>query len=299
MLLVSVIIVNYNTTNLLKNCLENLNKQSCKDLQIIVVDNASTDASLDRLKTAFPKVVFLLNKTNLGLAAANNQAFKLANGKYLFFLGTDAFPEQSVIEKLVTYMDNNQKVGICTCKLQLRNGALDRDAHRYFPEPLAVISYYLKLHKLFPLSKTLNKYYREYYDLEKIHEIDICLSHFMFTRKELFNEIGNWDEDYFLYAEDMDLCYRAKKSGWKIMYLPYCKAIHYKGASVGVRKTTKDICRAPLQQKIKMFFLSAKGLKLFYQKHYREIYPFFVIAPLIFAAYCRATLKSLKALLCL
>jgi GT2 family glycosyltransferase len=291
---VSVIIVNYNTTALLRQCLDNLRKQYHTTLQILVVDNTSTDALLSSFPTDYPKVVFYLNSSNIGLAAAFNQALKNAKGKYVLFMGTDAFPQKNVITGLTSYLDHHPKVGICTPKLTLRNGNPDKDAHRYFPTPIAVVDYYLKLFKYFPMSPLFNAYYKDYQDMTSPHEIDMCISHFMFVRKEVIVQVGPWDEDYFLYAEDMDFCYRAKNHGWKIMYLPQWETLHYKGASVAVRSTTRDIARAGLRHKTKMFFLSAKGLHLFYLKHYQKTYPFPIVWGIIALAYTRSILKTLR-----
>jgi len=268
----SIIIVNYNTKDVLRDCLNNL-KDVYGDLEIIVVDNASNDGSAEMVKNEFKGILLIENDKNKGLAAANNLGYSIAGGEYLLYLGSDAFPNKKTIKGVIDFMDANKEVGISTCKLVLRDGRIDRDAHRGFPTPWASITYFIGLNKIFPKSKLLNRYFLGYQNMEVPHEIDMCISHFMMIRRDVFNTIGNWDEDFFLYGEDVDFCYRTKKAGWKIMYLPQFEAVHYKGVTVGVRKTSSDISPASVETKKLARDNTVKAMKLFYSKHYKKVYP--------------------------
>ena len=269
---VSVVIVNYNTSEQLKDCLNNLLSQGI-ELEIIVVDNASSDDSVEMVRTNFPNVKLVEAKENKGLAHGSNLGLEVATGDYVLYLGSDAYPEKGVIDGMVEFMDKNINIGISTCKLVLRNGSLDMDAHRGFPTPWASLTHFTKLNSLFPKSKFFNQYFLGYEDFTKPSEIDLCISHFMMVRKKVFDRVGRWDEDFFVFGEDVDFCYRVKKAGWKIMYLPQFTAIHYKGVSVGIRKESQDISKASSETKVRMKRSTTDAMKLFYRKHYSGVYP--------------------------
>ena len=267
----SIIIVNYNTKEILLDCLENL-QNSYSNLQVIVVDNGSSDESASSVKKKYPHVV-LIQTTNEGLAKGYNKGLKKANGDYILFMGTDAFPKKGDLAKMINYMDVNPKVGIATGKLVLRDGTVDMDAHRGFPTPWAAITHFCKLNRIFSSSKLFNQYFLGYKNINKPHEIDACISHFMLVTKKVFSDVPKWDEDYFLYGEDIDFCYKVKQSGWKVMYLPQFEVLHYKGVSVGIRKQSQDITRADKHTKIKMLKRTTESMQIFYKKHYENKYP--------------------------
>lgn len=273
---VSAIIVNYNTRDILRDCIKNLDNKY-PNFELILIDNDSPDGSAEMVKEEFPKEKYpwlkLIEAPNNGLAASSNIGLKHATGDYILYMGSDAFPEKGTIEGMVDYMEEHENVGISTCKLVQRDFKLDMDAHRGFPTPWVAITHFLWLDRMFPKSKLFNGYFKSWENMEAPHEIDLCISHFMLIKKEVFDDIGKWDEDFFLYGEDVDFCWRAKSKGWKIMYLPMWTAVHYKGASVGVRKTTKDVTTASPETKLKMHKTSAKAMKIFYDKHWKKRYP--------------------------
>lgn len=275
MLTVSVIIVNYNTCTLLKACLQNL--ITLKEVaEIIVVDNASNDGSAQLVAEEFPKVQLIALRENRGLTVASNLGLAAATSEFILYLGSDAYPQAGVIQGIATYMEQHPDVGIATAELRLRDGTLDMDAHRGFPTPWASLTHFSGLNKLFPHSHLFNPYFLGGQDLSQPHEIDLCISHFLFARRSLFDTIGQWDEDFFLYGEDVDLCYRAKAAGYKIIYLPQFTVTHYKGASVGIRKQSSDISQASAETKLRMTALTTKAMALFYQKHLARHYPWLV-----------------------
>jgi len=274
---ISIAIINFNTAPLLVRCLQNLYSLHEVD-EIIVVDNASTDDSVALIRNEFPAVKLIALSENRGLTAASNIVLAEATGAYLLYLGADAYPEPGVIRDLALYMDAHPTVAIATAELRLRDGTLDMDAHRGFPTPWASLTHFSGLNRLFPRSALFNQYFLGQEELTAPHEIDLCISHFMFTRRQVLTALGGWDEDFFLYGEDVDLCYRVKAAGHQIMYLPQFKALHYKGASVGIRKQSSDISTASTETKLHATILTTKAMALFYKKHLYDQYPRIVSA---------------------
>lgn len=268
---VSIVIVNHNTKESLDRCLDNLDG-IYPNSEVIVIDSGSSDGSAHMTKDKFPWVNLVETK-NVGLSAGYNLGLEKSHSKYKLFLGSDAYPEKSTITGLVDYFEDNPTVGIATCKLLLRNGELDWDAHRGFPTPWTALTHFSGLENLLPQSNIFGGYYLGFENIDQPHEIDLCISHFMFTRNDVFSTIGLWDEDFFVYGEDVDLCYRAKMGGWKIMYLPQWKALHHKGTSVGIRKETQDISKTSTMTKRRMTRETTEAMIKFYQKHYLDSYP--------------------------
>lgn len=279
----SIIIVNFNTKVILRDCLNNIiNTKIHLDYEIIVVDNGSLDGSVAMVKAEFPNIKLIAGE-NIGLSKGYNVGLKNSSGRYILYLGSDAFPKDRTIDGMVSVLDDDQSIGIATCKLVLRNGMLDLDAHRGFPTPWTSITHFTGLGKLFPKSRLFNSYFLGQQDFSKPHEIDLCISHFMLVRRSVFEYVGMWDEDFFVYGEDVDFCYRTKKVGYKIMYLPMFEAIHYKGASVGTRKESADVSTATKETKIRMSRETTRAMRLFYEKHYKNLYPGIVTALVLFA----------------
>lgn len=326
----SFIIVNYATKGLVEKNISNL-LEAWQNSQVIFVDNDSPDGSADLVREIFsldPRVV-LRPVDNKGLSAGYNEGLKYADGDYIVYLGTDAFPDHDALESIVNFMDANQDVGIATPKLFTRDGAIDLDAHRGFPTPWVSITHFLYLDRMFPNSRVFNGYSRKYEDFNSIHEIDACISHFMFVRPEVHEKIGKWDEDYFLYGEDIDFCYRVKEAGFKIMYLGNVKVLHYKGAGIG-RGTSKDIDnamntdfdkisfkgktveksdglleRGGLESKNKVSSTklwlktqiskeSTSAMRTFYKKHFMKKYPVILNWMVLFGIWVNENLRVLK-----
>lgn len=285
----SIIILNYNTQDLLRQCLTSL-IENCKacfeqvflrkvkiencEYEVIVVDNASSDGSPEMVKKEFPQAKLIANPENWGFAKGNNVALRQAQGKYILLLNSDTVVEKETLPRMIKFMEENPKVGVATCRVELADGSLDLACHRGFPTPWASLTYFLGLEKLFPKSRIFGRYHLGFLPLDKIHEIDSPVGAFYLLKKEVINQVGLLDEDYFMYGEDLDWSFRIKKAGWKLVYYPHVKIIHLKRKS-GLQKEGKiaDEVRE-LRRKTMTHFYEA--MRLFYQKNYRDKYPFWV-----------------------
>jgi GT2 family glycosyltransferase len=292
---ISFIIVNYATKGLLEKNITNI-LENWQNSEVILVDNDSPDGSADFVEDMFGKEkrVTLLRTQNNGLSAGFNLGLKEATGEYHIYLGTDAFPTKEALETMITYIKEHPDVGIVSPQLYTRKGIVDMDAHRGFPTPYTALSHYLRLDKLFPKSEIFNKYNLGYKDINTIHEIDACISHFMLVNPTVYTKIGTWDEDYFLYGEDIDFCYRVKQAGFKVIYMGNTRVLHYKGAGIG-RDTSKDIENAmngnfeyasikntrvekgkgkdiKIWMRLNIAKESTKAMRLFYKKHFSSKY---------------------------
>lgn len=276
----SIIIINYNTKEILEKCLENLRTLTAdsitSDKEVIVVDNGSTDGSLQMVQSKFPEVALIISE-NLGLAHGSNLGLRKASGDYILYLGSDAFPEVGTLEAMIDYMEKDDKLGVATCKLLTRDSNYDMDAHRGFPTLWVSFTYFSKLYKLFPKTRLFDGYFMGYENLNFPHEIDLCISHFMLIKKEVFKKIGDWDTRYFVFGEDVDFCYRVKEAGFKIMYLPQWTCIHFKGSTIGLRKESKDVSKASPETKKRMKVARAEARYLFFEKYYSTKYPTIVL----------------------
>ena len=256
----SIIIVNYKTFNLTKNAINSIiNQKHNFSYEIIVIDNASFDDSLEKLKEYFNKKVhFIANSENKGFASANNEGFKIAKGKYILTLNSDTIIKENTLNNVFEYMETNKNVGVSGCKILLSNGDLDKASKRSFPNPAN--SFY-KLFHIPNKNKKINNYNLDNLDDNGVYDIDCLSGAFMFIRKEALLDSGFFDEKFFMYGEDIDLCYRIKKSNWKIVYYGKSEIIHFKGSS-------------SKKQKYKLIYEFYRAMYIFYNKHCKKSYSF-------------------------
>lgn len=271
----SVIIVSYNTCDLLRKALESIKKakRSGIGIEVVVVDNASNDQSSVMVEKEFPWVKLIINKENLGFAAANNLGIKCSSSQYALFLNPDTVVYPDTLVTMINFMDQNPQVGASTCRVELPDGRLDYSCHRGFPTPWNAFAFFSGLARVFPKVKLFSGYPLTFLPLDRIHEIDSGCGAFLMVRREAGEEVGWWDEDYFWYGEDLDFCYRLKKRGWKIVFNPETKIIHHKGAASGLKKHSQKVTTATRQTKIRAAKASTQVMRVFFQKHYQEKYP--------------------------
>jgi GT2 family glycosyltransferase len=276
----AVIIVNYNTRQLLDDCLESIYKadQPKGGLQVVVVDNASVDDSMDMVAKKYPGVIAIKNSENLGFAKGNNVGVNAADARYVLFLNSDTVIKRFSLVKPLKYLKTNPQVGAITIKLYLKDGTIDFDNHRGYPTPWASVSKFLGLAKIFPKSTFFNSYHLGFQKLDKIHQIPVAAGSYMMMPTKLFIDIGMWDETYFFYGEDIDLCFRINQAGYKIIYYPKVSTLHLRGASSGLRKENAKSAVSDRANKIKIAKSSADAWKIFYKKFYSKRYPAIVTA---------------------
>lgn len=263
----SIVVVTYNTKDLLSPLLNSIRMTLDswkKKTEIIIVDNASSDDTVEFVKKVYPDIKLIVNKINQGYAKANNQGIKIAQGEYILLLNSDTILTSDVINKMILYLDKHADVGVETCKLVLIDGKIDPACHRGFPTPWASLSYFLGFEKLFPKIRLFSGYHLWYKPLNSIHEIDCPSGAFYLARRDLVQKIGFFDEKFFMYGEDLDLSFRIKKAGWKIIYNPSSYAIHLKKQS-GILSWDNLIKK----QTCKAFY---EAMKIFFDKHYQREY---------------------------
>lgn len=269
--MLTIVILNYNTRDLLEQSLSSILFH--KKLQTIVVDNASQDDSVAMVKKKFPDVQIIVSKTNAGFTRGNNLARKKSLGKYVLFLNSDTKLNSDTLDVMVKFMEENPNVGISTALTNLPNGRLYYACHRGFPTPWNSFCYFLGLAKLFPSLKIFAGYTASYLPLDQIHEIDACSGTFLLIQKRLLDQINWFDEDYFSYGEDIEMCYQVKSLGYKVMFYPFTSLTHYWGASSGLKSTSKDVSKASRETREKWNRARYDAMRIFYDKHFRANYP--------------------------
>jgi GT2 family glycosyltransferase len=275
---ISIIIVNFNTYKFLSSCLHSIseNKFDSKEYEIIIVDNHSSDDSVSQLKRNFPHIKLLVNKENIGFAKANNQAIKMARSKYILLLNPDTILSKNTLFTMFAFMENHIQCAVSTCIVQLPSGNIDDASHRGFPTPWNAICHFSGMGKIFKKSLFFNGYHLGYGKMDQVHEIDSCVGAFMMVRKSVGDKLNWLDPDYFWYGEDLDFCYRVKKAGMKIMYVPSTKIIHFKGVASGILQHSKHLSIASVETRKKATEARFDVMKIFYKKHYSSLYPGFV-----------------------
>lgn len=279
----SVVIVNYNVKYFLMQCLRSLQSATNNiSSEIFVVDNASSDGSIEYLQPRFPGVTFIQNKENLGFAKANNIAIQMSKGKYVLLLNPDTIVGNDSIAKCIELMTNYPDAGGAGVYMMNTNGTFAFESRRGFPSPLTSLFKITGLCNLFPYSRLFGKYYLRYLDKDKINRIDVISGAFMFLRKEALDKAGLLDEDFFMYGEDIDLSYRISKAGYRNYYVPG-PILHYKGES-----TKKDSYRY-----IQIFY---NAMLIFFRKHFPH-YTVLFSFPIKSAIYIRASAAHINRII--
>ena len=252
----SIVIVNYNTRELLRACLQSvLKSQDAPTMELFVVDNASSDNSGAMVASEFPSVKLIQSGTNRGYAYANNLALRRCRGEYLLLLNPDTVVPPRALKQMVDFMDNHPEAGIAGPKLVRDNGSLDLACRRSFPTPEVSFYRMLGLSKLFPRSRRFGRYNLTYLDPDRPTEVDSVVGAFMMVRAAAAEQVGFLDESFFMYGEDIDWALRIKARGWTALYNPAVVVLHLKGAS----------SRRHPRKTIVAFY---QAMHLFYRKHY-------------------------------
>lgn len=240
----SVIIVSYNAKDYLLNCLKSIDL----NCEIIIVDNASSDKSADEIKKTFPQVKIIENKENLGFAAANNQGIKESKGRYILLLNPDTKILDNALSKMIAWMNKNPKVTVSTCRLLNKDRSI-QPTGGYFPILPKLFAWQFFLDDIIPINSYHPK--PKFYDQEK--ELDWVTGAFFLFRREIVDKVGLLDEKFFMYAEELEYCFRIKKAGFKIFFTPLASIIHY-----GFKSSSREIA----------IISEYKSLVYFYKKHF-------------------------------
>lgn len=266
-----IVILNWNTSALLRRCLETVLENEGISFRVIVVDNASTDDSVAMVRQHFPTVEVIESQVNGGYPYGNNlglRAFGYADGgrpsradapRYALLLNPDTEVPQGALAGMVSFMDSRPDVGVAGPKLILSDGSLDKACRRSFPTPLVSFYHFSKLAKFFPNSPRFARYNMTYVDPDVEIEVDSVVGAYMQVRREAIETSGLLDETFFMYGEDLDWAFRIKKAGWKVVYHPQVVVRHVKrAASRKSQKAQYEFWRAML---------------IFYRKHYQATTP--------------------------
>ncbi len=259
----SVIIVNYNVKYFLEHCLLSVMRASeGLAVEVFVVDNTSSDGSVAMVRNKFPSVILIDNPVNVGFAKANNQAVAKARGQYILYLNPDTIVAEDCFSSCIAYMDAHEKVGALGCRLIDGQGQFLPESKRGFPNAKVAFFKISGISSLFKKSKLFNQYHLGYLPENETNEVDVLVGCFMFCRKTVIDQVGSFDEDYFMYGEDIDLSYKIKKAGFQNVYFPHTTVIHYKGESTkkGSLNYVKMFYQAMIIFAEKHFQTSKKGL---------------------------------------
>jgi hypothetical protein len=230
---ISICVVNWNTVDLLRDCLESVFGRDCGvSLEVIVVDNGSTDGSVAMVRDEFPQAVLISNGENLGFARANNQAISRAQGRYVLLLNSDTVVLPGALDAMAEFLDRCSKAGVVGCKLLNPDGSLQRSCWRGFPSlQMAVVDAFY-LWRLAPGLSWVRASEISEEELQSTLEVDHLLGACVMVRSEVIAQVGGMDEHLFLFVEETEWCYRIKKAGWGIYFLPMAQIIHVGQQSV-------------------------------------------------------------------
>ena len=271
---VSIIIVNYNTTKLVIDCINSIYVHSTNIVfEIIVVDNCSPDRSIEKITQIFPDITLVLNDKNNGFGAANNLGNKYAKGKYLFLLNSDTLLLDNALEQFYDFMENTPDAGICGGNLLTK----DLKPNMSFLQLKPCLFY--QINELFFEVFTRIIYYKNYRYSTKNHVSEIkgfIIGADFFVRKELFDQVNGFDEDFFMYYEEVELTYRIEKLNYKSYVIPTIKIIHLEGGSTTI--STNKLKRMRESQ------------KLYYSKTGQKYYT--IVSNLDKLIYCRDKIKN-------
>jgi len=286
---ISVIIVNYNVKYFLEVCLHSVLRATNRfDAEVIVVDNNSTDGSMQMVAEKFPTVIRIENKDNAGFGKANNQGVAIAKGEYILFLNPDTVMPEDFFTKTIGYMDAHPEAGSIGPKLLDGKGQFAPDGKKSFPSLSVAIFKTTGINKVFSKSPYFNKYYAVHIGEDETAAVDVLSGCCMLVRTSVLPKIGGaFDEDYFMYCEDVDLSYRIQKAGYKNIYFPEATLIHYKGEST--RKATLSYVR-----------IFNEALSTFVRKHYSkgnaQLFTIFINIGIVLRAILGVVKQVLKVL---
>lgn len=255
----SIIIVSWNVRDLLQQCLQSVSKETTCDYEIIVIDNASSDGSADMIAKTFPAVHLIRNQRNRGFGAASNQGVVKARGEYIIFLNDDTQVLDCALDKMVAYLEANNSTGIVGARLLNDDRSVQVGTARQFPSFKVLITMLLGVHSLLMKKEWLRDYYMIGDKFSKTQPVDQVMGASLMTRHQLLKRIGRFDENFWIWFEEVDLCKRVRDAGYAISVLANAEIIHHKGKSFAQ------------QIKLKKFWHLSHSLIVYAYKH-RPLY---------------------------
>lgn len=282
----TIAILNYNSGEYLKKCLDSIkNVEDEANISVVAIDNNSTDDSFKNVLNKFKNVKFVQNGENVGFSKGYNPTLKKTKSEFILLLNPDCLLEKGVLKKTLEDFETLEKVGAVTTKIILPDGKIDLTAHRGFPTPFASLMYAFKNDHWYHLTHKLS---------DQVHEVDSVAGAFLLTKKKILEEVGFLDPRFFLYGEDIDLCLRIKNKGYKIIYDPTVSITHYKGISSGLKKHSQEISQADKKTKNRALNAFYEAMFLFYNKHYKKKYPFFITWLVYIGIYLKWNLAKIR-----
>jgi GT2 family glycosyltransferase len=258
-LMLSIVIVHYNTLELTRACLESIRRE-CSDVshEVFLVDNGSTDDSSLKLKQEFPEIERIRYERGIGFGAANNRAAMQATGRYLLILNSDTEIQNKAVSRVIEFLEEHPKAALAGCRLIKDDGEMDRACRRSFPTPLVSFYKLLGLNVLFPRSPRFAAYDLRHMPVDGRYQVDSLVGAFMIGRREVLGPMP-FDEEYFFYGEDIDLCYTVKEKGHEVWYLGDITMLHRKGGTTNKREPW-------------VIYHFHDSMRIFYWKHYQQKY---------------------------
>ena len=256
--ILSIIIVSYNVREFLEQAIRSIQKSTGSiEYEIIVVDNASSDGTVPYLRKQFSDIKIISNPDNVGFAKANNQAIKKSRGQYICLINPDTIVQEDTFAELLAFFENHPDAGCVGCKILNPDGSLQLACRRSYPTPWVAFTKIIGLAALFPKSRWFGRYNLTFLDPDQISRVEAISGSFMLVKRSVVRDVGGLDESFFMYGEDLDWCYRIKKAGYSIYYVPSTQIIHFKGESSK---------KSPFQQR-RLFY---EAMRLFVKRHFHK-----------------------------
>ena len=230
---ISIIIVTWNVCDEILTCLHSIEENPpAYKYEVLVVDNSSKDDTVREIRDNFPGISLIINESNLGFAAANNIGLLKSQGELILFLNPDTIIKPNSLDALIALMDKNEDIGVCSPKLLNPDGSL-QESVRGFPTFRAALHRHTAFKYLYVFKGMYKKWLMKDQSYEKLADVDQVMGAALITRKSILELVGPMDEQFFMYYEEVDLCYRIKKAGWRVVYAPQSEIIHIGGSSSG------------------------------------------------------------------
>jgi len=268
---VTVVVVDYRNPALLGQCLSRLFAAERIPADVVVVDvdplgELVLPAEVTNVPDG-PRLHVATTSDNPGYAAACNRGAAGAASEWLLFMNSDVLVERDTLGVVLDAVASDQTVGIATPRLELPGGGIDHACHRGIPSPFDSLWYKVRLDRLFPRSRRFGRYRMTWLDTREVHDIESCTGAFLLIRREALEAVGGWDEGYWFYAEDLDLCLRVGRAGWRVRYVGTASALHLKSSSSHVRRRDAELDPQQLETRRRVRRAIVESHERFYRQH--------------------------------